>query len=255
MRIVPNLLSRLSLLVLFPCALTAQAGNVVLSDGQFDDADWSVRFDGTNVSRLDPSGGVQFPLGGNPGAFREITNAGFNFQAGGGASIQSIFSWHLNTAQPYDPSVSGAIESLDFTEDGILLAAPAQTGYLALKQDDLLFRSKQSFVLDSPGWQSSSLSNLQAADFEVLFNGSFLPTGNPDFSSTGAPIEFGVVRLTLVGGRQLPRARSGLDNWRVDIKTSRIPEPSTVLLLVLSGATVFAGRRTSSQRDATATRN
>lgn len=222
--------------------LHAQAGSVVLSDGQFDDADWSVQFDGTNVSRLDPSGGVQFPLGGNPGAFREITNAGFNFQAGGGASIQDIFSWHLNTAQPYDPSVSGAIESLDFTEDGILLAAPAQTGYLALKQDGLLFRSKQSFVLDSPGWQSSSLSNLQAQDFEVLFNGSFLPTGNPDFSSTGSQIEFGVVRLTLVGGRQLPRARSGLDNWRIELTTSRIPEPNAALLLILGSSMLLVRR-------------
>lgn len=219
----------------------ASGGTVIISDGVFDDSDWSARSD---ASTIGASSGAQIPIGGDPGSYREIVNSGFN----AGFVFLSTLGWHFYEADTYDPS-SGAILSIDYSEDALRTQDPQQFGRLALRQDGFLFRSKQEFAIDGDptSWMTYSMDDLGATDFEALFNGAFLPNANPDFSEAGSPITFGVYRRSTTS-RGTFSSRVGLDNWRVVISIAEIPEPASVSICSLGLLSLAAFRRWRTNR-------
>ena len=176
------------------------AGTVTISDNMFNDTNWSSRRDGSsNFTGNHGVDGARFPLGGNPGVYRELRNFGATFGFG---PARPLIGWHFYEAASYDPSL-GAIDSITVSEDVLLSEGPIETGRLALRQDGILFRSKHSYGIDALNvWESRSLTDLAATDFEAFFNGSFLANGHPDFSEGAAPIIFGVYRGSSVEGRR-----------------------------------------------------
>lgn len=214
-------------------------GTIILSDAEFANSDYATQTDGSFTPNSNFSTvGTQVPIGGNPGAFRQVTNFAQNF----GLHTEVVYGWHFNTAQPYDPA-EGAIVSLDYSEDSIFVFGQTQQGYLAVRQDDLLFRSKESFTTgaSNTSFTNNQLTGLTATDFEGLFNGTFFPTANPDFSLGGSPVEFGFLRLSTDGGGV--NDSSGIDNWTVTLTTDPIPEPASLFIgLVGLVALVRCGR-------------
>src|SRR5215471_3610518 len=82
---------------------TAKA-DMIFSDATFNNADWN------NTKILDTAGNASFSAfqvasGGNPGSFQETIQSLNQGQMGVG---------HLNITFVYDPSVQGAITSIDF---------------------------------------------------------------------------------------------------------------------------------------------
>ena len=221
------------------CVPIASAGTVTISDGTFEDGDWSARSDASDVGA---TSGSRVPIGGNSGSYREITNSGFI----PGIVFADTIGWHFFENETYDPRL-GAILSIDYSEDALRSQAPHQFGRFALRQDGILFRSKQEYPIDSDPnlWMAHSLSDLGANDFEALFNGAFLPNGTPDFSTAGSPITFGFYRRS-TSGRGSFNSRAGIDNWTITLTTESIPEPQSHLMGVLGLASwaIFRQKRT-----------
>jgi hypothetical protein len=216
-------------ILVFWMSTTPASAAVVFSDGVFNDLDWSGQqfLDGSFVV-------LQVGSGGNPNEYQRIDLT--NLDSG-----QSAIVVNLKTGAVYDPSISGAISSIDFSFDLFFLGGSPGTsvvGYrLALEQSGSFFYSGPgtSFVgvaqgpgngLPGSGWDSFSFSGLSANDFVRLSGTSQL-----DFSATGAPITFGYLAIT---GMSLPNVvdgstTSGIDNWNV--RVTPVPEPTTMLLL------------------------
>lgn len=220
----------------------SQAGTVVISDGTFSDADYAVQTDGSFANTSFSSTGAQIPIGGNPGAFRQITNNAVG--RFGGADSEVVNGWHFNTAQPYDPS-EGEILSVDYSEDSIFVFGSTQEGRLALRQGGILYRTETSFTTgaSNASFSNNQLNGLTAADFEGFFNGNFFPTANPDFTENGGVIEFGFFRRNV--SNQNFSIGSGIDNWTVTLTTDSpvIPEPTSVTLLLGFASATAAMRR------------
>ena len=224
----------------------ASAGTVVISDETFENADWSARTDGSAVfAGGNGTSGTQIPIGGNPGSYREIQHSG---QKNGISPGAPSIAWHLFEASPYDPA-NGAILSVDFSEDILRTLGPEQIGRLALRQDDILFRSKTSYAIDAlNAWENNTLSDLESSDFEALFNGNIIPTAHPDFGVSGEPIVFGVYRETSIVPRGVFDRRTGLDNWTITLTTESIPEPQSLLMGVLGLASWAIFRQIRTRR-------
>jgi hypothetical protein len=226
----------------FAMALPGRVEAVVFFDEVFNDADWTAQqfLDG-NFSAF------QVAAGGNPDEFRQIDLS--NLDTG-----QNIIAVDTRTGAVYDPTVSGAIASIDFSFDVNFLGGTAGTrvvGYrLALEQAGSRYFSGPGGaflgVAQGPGnglpgnsWDPFAFAGLTAANFVNLSGPNAL-----DFSSTGAPIAFGYLATT---GMSLPNVdnggtSSGIDNWFVGVTPIQdggglgvIPEPTSMLLFGLGG--------------------
>jgi hypothetical protein len=192
--------------------LAHAVGDIVLSDGDFNPADWS------HLLARDAAAGsatpTLVPTGGNPGAFRQI-------QIIGGANVLS-FSAYGTT---YDPSTQGPITSLDYSEDHRLIFCSFSCGGQltgpAIRQGGAIYINQLDFT-NSTSWKAAARSGLTATSFFLQ-----VPAGTttiapnfsmrPDFSSSGGPIEFGFFRQTTGSGERV----AGIDNWSFTIH--RIP--------------------------------
>ncbi len=225
------------------------AGTVTLTDGTFNDADWELTTDGSNITE---SLAGQFPAGGNPGEFRRIR---MNSCCTG---VKLANAWNFNVADAYDPGTQGAIETVDFSGESILLPGSTLRGTatvvnMSLRQGGNLYINTSSINTNTSTteWLPFELTDLSESDFGLFFFDSLansfivLPTANPDFSASGAEIEFGF-RLN----RQFSSNFSlnfdvftGIDNWEVEVNTAEIPEPGTIVLVLGGGALLLLTRR------------
>lgn len=206
-----------------------KAATIVLSDGDFSNADYATQTAGSvTVNNNFSTAGTSVPVGGNPGAFRQISNFAQNF----GNDLEIVYGWHFNTAQPYDPA-DGEILSVDYSEDSLFISGGTHRGHLAVRQDGVLFRSKPSFTtgVSNTSFTNNQLNGLTAGDFEGFFNGTFFPTAIPDFTASGSPLEFGFIRFS--SSRDGVGDSSGIDNWKVTL-TTVVPEPLSASLLFSS---------------------
>ena len=186
--------------------------DVSFFDGTFNPADWSIQ----SINQGGNGGttsATQEQTGGNPDQFRQITQSVNPIPAGGGDS--NTWNFHLNANATYDPA-DGAIESIDYSEDAILINGFGDGHALgpAILQNGQIYIASGQVSPDSI-WTHKDFSNLTENSFFVFGDNS----QHPDFSELGDPIEFGFFRAnsTLGGGYTIV---GGIDNWSYDIKTA-----------------------------------
>jgi hypothetical protein len=214
---------------LFFTSSISHAVEINFSDNTFNDSDWTIA-DHT-VGAGGTSNASQLLSGGNPNAYRRITTV-----LNSGPSERRIFSFNFNSTAIYDPSVSGAIDSIDYSEDAKIFSG-AQTIALALRQGGNIFNYSLVNTFVGTSWTSMNATGLIATNFIQAVPGGFDPTLNPDFSATGSIIEFGFMR-----GRGTPNgpgpgatAIGGIDNWNVTVNSAQqatVPEPGSLSLLI-----------------------
>lgn len=217
-----------NLLVGAMLALTClPAAAAVVADATFANTDWTLtQFNAGNGGTVT---GTQVLTGGNPGSFRNVTDA-LNAAPAGSETI--VLSTNIYTPFTYNPSASGAIASLNYTEDAACTGGCFGNGQStgpALLQGGNLYILSSSSVITGPGagWVTHPLSALTAADFGLV---SVTPTTisnpaqHPDFSAGAAPIQFGYFRAngTSVNGPAYTLT-AGIDNWQVTINTATAP--------------------------------
>lgn len=216
---------------------------IIISDTEFQNSDWStieLRDDGANSTGT----GAQQAAGGNPGAYRQGQNIL------GGPSI--VRYAHMYGAATYNPSVQGAISSLDWTYDFIALSVTNPTnGAIAsnilIEQGGIYYVAGPGLTLSVnpnsippllPIWTTNSANGLSALNFNAVDS-----SGNPDFSASGGVISFGWLTSNSTG--QQPPGRTatwGLDNWAFTINDEdviKISIPGTLALLLTGFFALF----------------
>jgi hypothetical protein len=214
-----------------PTSIAVPRG-VTFADSTFNNADWELAVfsdtGGTTVA------GQQM-FGGNPGAFRQITD---NITAASGPnSVSAVWSFHGKISATYSPQTQGAIFTLDYSEDSILLfnsdgGTQGELAGIALRQDGQVYVS-HGFITPEYSWVHHDQRNLTANNFGLLRSNQ-MPAGSgnqvdftqhPDFSVNGTTIEFGFFRANANSpGGGAYTITGGIDNWSVTIP-SGFPNP------------------------------
>ena len=194
----------------------------------------------------------QVVAGGNPGAYRTAVNT---VPPGNVGNDSVIIGIHLYTPGTYDPSIQGALASVDF---GIDFECPANGGFcfgqgqafgIALRQggQDFAF-SNHGTGSSAPSWNSISDANVAQNDFalvQVGVNSVLNNSIHPDFSASGGLITFGFFtdNNSIGSGYTI---EAGYDNWSVNVNraVAAVPAPGTAMLLALGlGLAGLARRR------------
>jgi len=190
--------------------LATPSSAITFADGTFDPADWTLILSGDGTVTAG-----QVVSGGNPGAYREVNDLPDVGLSVAGFHLQSSFVW--------DPSVSGAIDQVDWSID-FLNVASGQFVALAMQQAGAN-RAAGGFVTTNfrGSWFTMGDVGLTEADF-----------AGADFSASGSPITFGF----LTANTWDPAAGS-IDNIvaydNLSITVHPVPEP-VVLILLIAGA-------------------
>jgi hypothetical protein len=196
----------LSLLVVLFAPVIVDAATATFSDGTFLDANWT-----TTVEVKDGGGtasGFQVGSGGNPGAFRQ-TNISLNSSSG--SQNNGVWISHRMSGATFNPSLSGAIVSISYSEASLLISTVQACG-IAIRQGGVIYYGPS--FLDTYSWSTTTQPALTAANFDAL------PAGvqNPNFSNTGGAIEFGFYRANSTGvGSFGYSTQGGIDNWSVTV--------------------------------------
>ena len=157
---------------------------------------------------------------------------------------------HFTPAAVFNPAVGGAITNIgggfsqgSFTNNnGVIF----ETGLILRQSGSIYWPSGfQAYGLQgATGWYGSSTlyQNMGSPSNWELVNG----TAHPNFSSSGAPIEFGFwtgYYFWSDGGTCI----DGVDNWAVNITSTPIPEPAAVILLGVCLLPLLARKRLARQ--------
>lgn len=218
------------------------AHSVTFSDDAFNPPDW------TALVLWDTSTGgsgfsVDTQADGSQGDARFTT---LNYQFDGTAS-QGITVGHLNANALYDPAVTGAIESVQYSFSHRIVsqvgATPGVFHGLVIRQGGSHFVHFFPTPTVSTAWSTGSTGLLTATDFSLISLGGISPV-RPDFGPAAAPLQFGYVSSTASGrgfGSGTAAIGSAFDDWVVSV--TPVPEPSEAALSVvalLAGALVRA---------------
>lgn len=198
----------LALVAAVPLGALAQ---VSVTDGTFTNADWTLTvFPGGNGGTVTAS---QATIG--PNFIRSVSDT-----VNGTPSL--ILGTHIYTPFTYNPGVSGPITALSYSESAICLAGcfgqGQSTGPAILQGGNLYVYTGFLITGSSLSFHPLSLSGLTSADFaKVLVTGTtyFDNTQNPNFSSAGAPIQFGFFRANSSGPSSGYTLVAGIDDWQV----------------------------------------
>lgn len=189
---------------------------VTFTDSFFNDADWDVTPFGYN---LGGSGSYhQETSGGNPGEYREIS---LSVIAAPEEERNQIVTFHRRIGATYDPSVDGAIDHIDYSEDNKAIDAEGlgQGTGPALRQNGKIYVCGGSTTLPTT-WTKWELPWKVAEDFGWLEEGALCCNQNqhPDFTSSGSEMELGFVRWNTTGeGGPAYTTIIGIDNWSFTI--------------------------------------
>jgi len=187
---------------------------VIFEDGTFDTGEWTAEDE-----QLGPGGTFtvrQETAGGNSGPFRQISLT-LNSTVGSATAGQiAVFSF--KNGATYTPSSQGAITSIDYSEDAILLVGggAGHTSAPALKQSGIIYTlvlSDGAFGTGDASWIHHDTSGTRDR-FRTLTSS----TAHPDFSSSGTTIQFGFMRaISTPPGNVSATRTGGIDNWKVTI--------------------------------------
>lgn len=198
----------------------ASAGIVTFTDGAFADGDWTVvQSSFRDTGGALPGGSVvatQEP-GGNPGTMRAVTNA--VVAAPSGSEYASTFGIHIRSGTTYDPGTQGPIATIDYFEDARNITAGQLSG-LAVRQNGRVYYT-QAGVHAATTWGRVSQLGIVPGVFSEMTADGWIPASKPDFSASGAPLEFGFVRASSNGnGGPAYSVIAAIDNWLVRINPS-----------------------------------
>lgn len=217
--------------------------DVTYSDGTFNDSAWTLVSTGVgNGGNPGVATAGQIASGGNTGSYRRVT---LNINAAIPGSYSTVVGISLATGAVYTPATQGGIGSLDFSEDARVspsaLGATA-AGYVARQAGNYYFTPY--FLVTSSAWTHDTM-HIAAADFGLftsspnIVNPDF--SQHPDFTTAGAPLQFGFVRVNsndFNGGSY--QNSSDTDNWSVTVNTAQTPEPGALALLAGASSTGLA---------------
>lgn len=205
--------------------------DVTFADTEFVNSNWGL--DTFTVGAGGTSVGLQ-TVGGNPGFGRQVTN---NLTIGG--EVYAMHRYGTTMATRYEPIVSGAITSVDFTIDSKWIAGIGGLGHgitIGAKQGTVVYRAGFDITGSTGLWETHAASGFTAASFVDLSGGS----GTIDFSATGAPIRFGFV----VSNGAVNESYTNVvlyDNFRVTVHN--VPAPAGAAVIGLGGLVACRRRR------------
>jgi hypothetical protein len=185
------------------------AHTATFEDSTFPNSDWD------SIKIVDTTGNDAFfdayqqATGGNPDEYRYVRQE---------YTLGTIMVAHLNDHTIYDPSMEGALETVDFSYDLIHLDPPpgqAMAFSLVLLQDGSYYGGPWDDIY-AELWTIFEHEDLVATDF-TLRAGDGPP--HPDFSSGGPPINLGYVTANSSTGGLVMR-EGGIDNWTVTLHPS-----------------------------------
>jgi hypothetical protein len=182
----------------------------VTSDNGFDAGQWEdvVQTFGSGGS----GGGGRLSWLGQAGAhYRQVTIDVNNAGSGSGAQV-AVFSFKQGAV--YFPSTDGAILWMDHVEDSIhQQGGTNQYTAPAIRQNGKLYTlvpGGKAAAVSQQSWSRTTLTNLRQDDFRTIAS----PADRPDFSSSGARMEVGFMRLVNIpAGANGVTVKAGIDNW------------------------------------------
>jgi hypothetical protein len=228
-----RLARRLMRVVVIAAMLATVAGlaparaDATFSDGTF--VDWT--FENAWTTGGATSVAFTSATDGNPPPYRHTTNT----MPGGSTTVDA----HLKLSAVYDPSVQGAIDSVDYAYDlnpfAPNFAIPAVAYGPLLKQDGRYYIAPgdlaHSLVFPNQ-WRHFEHPNLTEGSFRETTPAG--PGGHPDFSASGSPIQFGY--FTSNSTCCFGIGNSGLDNWFVHVTSEGPIGPGPPATLTLEPA-------------------
>jgi YVTN family beta-propeller protein len=176
-----------------PASSTSLNDPVVISDGEFRTADWSV----SGMAEWD----VQQQLsGGNPGAWRRTTHFVLS-------SDSKTVHRFVRPGSTYTPATQGAIGAIDLSYDRSILAGSIAYDGVVLEQDGVVYETFEH-ASDGSGWTTFSRINLGADSFSDQLG------RHPDFSAAGSTLRFGYFLHT----SSVATVVFGIDNFTVSVR-------------------------------------
>lgn len=194
-------------------------GAKVFLDGVFNQSDWN------HTVYTEGNGGIQSYVQICPGIipdpdpFLSISNVVNTPSSTSKAGVWGVF---LKTGATYDPSLEGAIASIDYSEEayGFSGFGVGQASRMVVKQGEKLYLQGDFFPTYYSTWTKQGRTGLTAGDFWFFdtARANFISTINPDFSSTGAEITFGFCRANNTDvGQPGYTIICYIDDWQVTV--------------------------------------
>jgi hypothetical protein len=188
---------------------------VVFSDGLFNDNLWDVVVQVFGPGGTADVGHLQIGGIGNSDYRRTILTV--NSAQNSGAAAQ-VAAFSINRDAVYFPSSNGAIVSIDYAEQSILLPGGiGQTSAPALRQNGTVYTlvpGGGAFSTPDLAWTPHTVTGRTQNDFRTLESAS----EHPDFSTSGGRIEFGFMRLhSVAAGSPGETSKGGIDDWRITL--------------------------------------
>ena len=220
------LIAAVLLLAAGPAA--SQTGQTTYTSTTFNLADWS-----QSGPYSSPVAGGTMTLtaetgDGNPGDYARVV-----LQMPPNPSCPTgSWGFALRGSATFDPSVDGAISSVDFDFDSRVSPVENNGGAvtIAVEQDGFIWAAlaPRAFVTNgAAGWQSYPMPGLVATDF--VYASSWRQSGqpaNPDFSATASPLTFGFGVGASRGSSSFdalcanpPPNGLDVDNWAVTVNS------------------------------------
>jgi hypothetical protein len=221
---------------------TCTKGSEIFSDAIFNISGWQL------VTEQEGNGGNlsfhQESIGGNTDEYMHIT-----LTVNAAPPYSVVFGAFFRTGAVYDPQTQGEIVTLEYSEDSIMFDGfgDGQHSGLALRQNDVIYYANFPFPgvgliqSNQSSWTSQSFTSLRAEDFgrPNTLGGPHTPDVHPDFSSGGAPIEFGFYRADTTPSFKYSII-AGIDNWSVTIHNKSL-EAGSLQVVIEPQEAIVAG--------------
>lgn len=182
------------------------------TDNFFNDNDWDDFVESYGAGGTGGGGHLSFNGQADAG-YRQVT-IDVNGAGGGSAAQVAVFTIRRNAL--YFPSSDGAILTIDYYESSINQSAGnGQYSAPAIRQNGKMYTlvpGGKAFATPETSWTNHSLIGLTQNDFRTIASAA----DHPDFSTNGARLEVGFMRLQVVqAGGSGSQTKGGIDNYRL----------------------------------------
>lgn len=182
------------------------------TDSFFDDNNWDDAVETYGAGGSGGGGHLSFN-GQTDAGYRQVT---INVNSAGSGSAAQVAVFAFKRGAVYFPSSDGAILSIDYSESSINQGGGnGQYSAPAIRQNGKLYTlvpGGKAFTTPETSWTNHSLTGLTQNDFRTIAS----PADHPDFSTSGARLEVGFMRLqSIQAGGTGSQTKVGIDNYRL----------------------------------------